>query len=208
MAQFNINWFNTAVIINPNVTGQRVSYRQKSVGGAFTTTGFTPANDLPKTASSSVSPDLLPNIIWEFKVEAICTEGGPTANDNGLQEGLKFSCLVPTLSYTMNTATIVLNTLGLDIHQASFVLHRADDDSVVVGPVTVAKVGTTISYTATGIDDGTEYYWEVIQYAIVNGLEIQSSSQLGVSCYSANFTTTPETCEPITALTSEAIEVI
>jgi len=34
MAQFNLTWYNTAVIINPNATGQRVSHRGKTAGGA------------------------------------------------------------------------------------------------------------------------------------------------------------------------------
>lgn len=208
MAQFNLTWFNTAVIINPNVTGQRVSHRQKSVGGAYSTSGYTPANDLPKTASTSQSPSLADNKVWEFKVEALCTVGGPIANDNGNKEGLKFACLVPSTSQTTTTATITLNVAGLDISQATFILHKDSDDSVVVGPVTVARVGTGITYTATGLTPDTAYYWEFIQYAIVNGSEIASNDvgQLNASCQTAPFSTDEDVCAPITALTSTATE--
>jgi len=208
MAQFNLTWFNTAVVINPNSTGQRVSHRQKSVGGVFTTTGYTPANDLPKTASASQSPILANNIVWEFKVEALCEEGGPTINDNGLQEGLKFACLVPSLSQTTDTATIVLNVAGLDIHQATFILHLDADDSVVSGPTTVARVGNSISHTATGLDPDTEYYWEFIEYAIVDGSEIASNNanQLNASCESVTFETDEDVCVACTDIDSSAEE--
>jgi hypothetical protein len=37
MATFTLTW---TPVITGNVTAQRASYRQKSVGGAFLTTGF------------------------------------------------------------------------------------------------------------------------------------------------------------------------
>lgn len=208
MAQFSLNWYNTALIINPNVTGQKASHRQKSVGGAFSATGYTPANTLTKFVTSVQSPVLADNTVWEFKIEALCTIGGPTANDNGLKEGLKFACLVPTLSQTTTTATIVLNVLNLDITQATFILHKQSDDSVVSGPTTVAKVGNSITHTVTGLDPNTGYYWEFVEYAIVNGSEIASNdvSQLNASCQSVDFTTDLDVCAPITALTSVATE--
>lgn len=208
MAQFNLSWFNTAVIINPNATGQRVSHRQKSVGGAFSTTGYTPANDLPKTASASQSPVLADNIVWEFKVEALCTVGGPTINSNGLVEGLKFACITPNIQKTTNSATITLNVAGLDITQATFITHLTADDSVVAGPTTVARVGTAIQHTVTGLDPDTEYYFEIILYAIVNGSEIASNdvNQLNASCFSDDFQTDEDTCEPCTAITAVATE--
>lgn len=209
MAQFNLNWFNTAVIINPNATGQRAAHRLKSLGGTFSSSGYTPANDLPKTASSVQSPVLDNNKVWEFKVDALCTIGGPTTNDNGLFEGLGFACLIPSLSNTTDTATIVLNVPGLDINQATFILHLASDDSIVSGPTTVARVGTAISHTVTGISPDTEYYWEFIQYAIVNGTEVASNDteQLNVSCFSDNIQTDEDVCAPITAITVIAEEV-
>lgn len=209
MAQINLTWFNTAVIVNPNVTGQRVSHRQKSVGGAFITTGYTPANDLPKTASASQSPVLADNRVWEFKVEAICTEGGPTINDNGLQEALKFACLTPVVSaITASSATITLNVTGLDITQATFIIHLASDDTVVAGPTTVARVGNSITYNATGLDDDEDYYIETILYAIVNGSQIQSNDadQLDDSCISADFSTIPAICAPCTDIDATVIE--
>ena len=209
MAQFNLVWFNTAVIINPNSSGQKVSHRQKSIGGAYFSTGYTPVNNLPKTASTIQSPVLANNIVWEFKVECLCTEGGPTINDNGNQEGLKFSCLTPSLSYTTNSATIVLNVTGLDITSATFTLKKVSDNSVVSGPTTVARVGAGISHTVMGLNPGTGYYWEYIMYAIVNGSQIQSNdaNQINASCFSVNFTTNEDVCPPVTNANITSIDI-
>lgn len=209
MAQFELNWFNAAVLISPNAISQRALYRQKSVGGAFISTGFTPANDLPKTASQTLSPDLAENVIWEFKVQAICTEGGPTDNDNGIIELLEFECLTPILSQDVDSATITLNVLGLDITKARFTLHFASDNTVADGPTTVNKVGNSISYTATGIDPGTDYYWEIELYSTVGGVEIVSSSldQLGFACQSDVFSTDEDICAPCTDLDVSSIEL-
>lgn len=210
MAQFTLNWFAAPVMVNPNSISQRAVYRQKSVGGAFISTGFTPTNDLPTTTQSTTSPNLGTNRIWEFKVQAICTTGGPTDNNNGIVEGLKFECLTPNIATTtITTATIVLNITGLDITKARFILHKDSDDSIVYGPVIVNPSGSAITTTATGLTPDTVYYWEFILYSTVEGVEIQSSDpgQLGVSCLSANFSTPEDVCLPITALTAEAEEV-
>ncbi len=208
MAQFVLNWFAAPVMVNPNATGQRALYRQKSVGGSFISTGFTPANDLPKTTEQTTSPVLGNNIIWEFKVQALCTVGGPTDNDNGLVEDLEFQCLVPTLTWDQFDATIQLNVAGTDISKAIFTLHLASDDSVVDNSGSVNRIGTIIQYQATGIDADTEYYWRWTMQATVNGVEITSSSvsQLGTFCQSVDFTTNPDVCLPITDITAEAEE--
>lgn len=210
MAQFNLSWFNTAVIINPNAISQRALYRQRLVGGAWISTGFTPANDLPKTASASQSPVLANNIVWEFKVEAICEEGGPTINDNGLQEGLKFACLEPVISnIDVDSATIALNVINTDISSATFILHKAADDVVVAGPTTIARVSNSITWNVTGLDPETNYYVETILYAIVNGAQIASNDadQLNASCISEDFVTPADTCAPVTAADITSIDI-
>jgi hypothetical protein len=208
MAQFQLNWFNAAVLVNANALVQRASYRQKSVGGSFITAGFTPANDLPKTAVTTTSPVLAENVIWEFNTECICTVSGPTINDNGLIEKLKFQCLTPILSNEETTAQAVLNITGLDITKARFTLHLDADDTVAYGPVIVNAVGNSITANATGLDPETEYYWEIELYATVGGVEIISSAvgQLGASCISATFETDADICEPCTAITATVIE--
>lgn len=209
MPQFNLNWFNTAVIISPNALFQRALYRQKSIGGSFISIGFTPSNDLPKTASATISPNLAANVIWQFEVEAICTVGGPTINENGVQEKIAFACLTPSLSQTATTATIVLNITGLDITKARFILHKDSDDSVVSGPTIVNPSGSAISLNVTGLTAETVYYWEVELYSTTNGVEVISSTldQLGSSCQSMTFETDEDVCNPITSLNVSSIEL-
>lgn len=209
MAQFNLSWFNTAVITNSNATGQRVSHRQKSVGGAYITAGYTPANDLPTTASNIQSPVLANNVIWEFKVECLCQVGGPIPNNNGNREGLKFACITPSLSWSTNTGTIVLNVAGLDITSATFILRRLDNDVIQYGPTNIARVGNSISTTATGLDPDESYYWEIIMYATVNGVQIASNdvNQLNDSCFSGEFKTDEDVCGPITDMDASVVEL-
>ena len=210
MAQFNIAWSNAAVIINTNANGQRVSHRQKSVGGIYSTSGYTPTNDLPKTASASQSPVLTNNIVWEFKVEALCDEGGPIPNNNGNIEGLKFSCLEPVISnLDTDSATIALNVLNTDITSAMFVLHKQVDDVIVSGPTNIARVGNSITWNVTGLVPDTPYYVETILYATVNGSQIASNdaNQLNASCISLDFETLPDECEACTDLDISSIDI-
>lgn len=209
MAQFPLVWFNTAVIINPNAISQRALYRQKSVGGAFISTGFTPANDLPTTATNVTSPVLADNIVWEFKVQCICTVGGPTDNNNGIVEGIDFACIAPVFSsITSTTATATLNVTGLDITKARFVVKRLADDVIVSGPTIVNRVGNSITLNMTGLVAGTEYYLDVEYYATVNGVEVISSNvaYIGTVCVSASFETAEELCAPCTEIEATVIE--
>lgn len=209
MAQFNLTWINTVLLINPNVTAQRALYRQKSIGGAFINTGFTPSNDLPVTASAVSSPVLADNRIWEFKIQAICTVGGPTDNQNGIQEGLKFACIQPIVSASITTAQAVLNVANTDIIKARFTVHRDDNNAVAFGPVTVNRVGNSITANATGLSGSTDYYWETELYTTVNGVEVISSALppvgLGVSCISNTFTTDDAICDPLTDIDVSAV---
>lgn len=208
MPQFVLNWYAAPVMVNPNSIGQRASYRQKAVGGSFITTGFTPSNDLNIVAQTITSPNLAANKIWEFKVEALCTSGGPTINNNGIQEALKFACISPTLSSTTTTVTAQLNITGLDITKAQFTLHKVSDNSTTYGPVTNTPSGSIIQAVATGQTPDTAFYWEIILYTTLNGVEIASNttSQLNSSCLSANISTIPDACVPITDITAIAIE--
>ena len=209
MIQFTLNWFNGAVIANPNSINQVALYRQKSVGGAWLSTGFTPANNLPITAVTTTSPLVSENKIWEFKVQNICTVGGPIDNNNGIIEQLHFQCITPVLSFTQTTATAVLNVLGLDITKARFTLHKVSDDSVVFGPTIVLPVGNSITCLATGLTGSTGYYWEIDLYSTVNGAEIHSfnTDQLNSPCVSIDFITDASICSPITDLDATSIDI-
>ncbi len=192
-AQFQLNWDNTAALANANAIGQRAIYRQKAVGGSFISTGFTPANDLPTSANTTNSPVLFTNKIYEFKVQVICTAGGPTDNENGIQEALKFECLDMSNMNSLSgvgTVTITVDCSGTDITKGRFKLIKNLDDSVIDGPDIIDRVGTTLTYTASGLIDEFTYHFELELYATVNGVEIISSDagQLNANCIGPDYT--------------------
>lgn len=175
MAQFNYAWDNTEVNASSNSTGQIAYYRKKG-DIPWISAGFTPANPMAKSVSAALSPaGLLNNNIYQFKVEATCTVNGPTINDNGVQEQIFFACISPTITPDDESVQAVLNVASTDITKARFVLKLSADDSII-NTQTVNRVGTTVTATVTGLDSGTEYYFEVELYAVVDGEEVISSS--------------------------------
>ena len=74
MATLTLTWTPNITV---NVINQRAYYRRKTTGGAFLTTGFSPSNDLSTAASTTDKGSLLDNVVYEFKVANICTDGGP-----------------------------------------------------------------------------------------------------------------------------------
>lgn len=203
MAQFTLAWDNTSLLSNTNATGQRASYRQKKVGGLFQVNGFTPTNDLPKTATTSDSPILLDNIVYEFKVEALCSAGGPTANDNGIIEQLVFVCITPTKSATHNSATIEVNVVDTDIVKVEFSLKRSSDNSVV-STATVNVISGLATRTVNGLTPITSYYWEYKLIANVANVETASTV-----CGPHLFTTIPDpVCNPVVSLSIHSVEII
>lgn len=197
MANFILNWDNTAVLAEPNAIAQRALYRRKDVGGSFISSGFTPINDLPKSAITTTSPNLLNNVVYEFKIQAICTENGPTDNDNGIQEQIKFACITPNVSATDVASTITIDVTNLNITKARFTLRLASDNSLVAQS-TVLAAGGFITKTQTGLTASTGYYWQVELYATVNGIEVISSSPsyLNTVCGPYNFSTEEPTSCP------------
>lgn len=174
MALLTLNWDNTLVLASANATGQRASKRIKSVGGAFSTLGFNPANDLLKTAvTTDATVDA--NKVYEFMIQAICISGGPTMNTNGLQEGIVFQCIEPSFDETNTTIDVVVNLAGLDITKIRVRLKKQSDDSLV-GTVTANKIGTIATASFSGLTASTDYYVEIELYATVNGVEVISSA--------------------------------
>lgn len=175
--QFTLNWDNTTVVISGNSTGQIASYRKKITGGAFLTTGFTPANTLAAVVNSVVSPNTLDeNCIYEFKVETQCTINGPAINSNGIIEQIAFNCTDSDTTETDVASTIVLNVAGTDIIKARFTLKLVSDGSIISGPNIVARVGNSITGTAIGLTPETGYRWEFELYAMINGVLVISSN--------------------------------
>lgn len=181
MANFTLTW---TPVITGNVTAQRASYRQKSVGGVFLTTGFSPSNDLSTAATTTDHGSLTDNTIYEFKISNVCTTGGPTDNSNGVIEQIVFACISPSIGQTTTTATASYTGLPTDITKVRFTLRKTSDNSLVSGPTTVTVVGAAASATATGLTASTAYYFQTEFFTTINGVEVVSSgaSYLNAVC--------------------------
>lgn len=198
MAVFTLNWDNTLTLASPNTLAQRASYRRKDVGGAWITAGFTPANDMLKTAITALSPDLLVNVLYEFRVQAICTTNGPTTNSNGIREQIIFACIAPATSQSDVAATASISTVGLNITKVRFTLRKTSDNSIVGGPTTITVAGDLAQTTVTGLTASTSYYWQIELLATVNGVEVVSSAidYLNAVCGPYSVTTAaPAACQ-------------
>ena len=211
MAQFTLSWNNTAVNANPNATAQTALYRGKTAGGAFSSMGFTPSNNMAKSVNSALSPVVSNNIVYEFKVQSVCSVNGPTDNDNGLQEAMQFECILPTLTKSETTATATISVTGLDITRALFTLRRASDNVLISGATQVDRIGNSIAHTVTGLTGNVGYYWQIELIALVKGVQSISSDvvNLGAPCGPYAVTTdAPAVCNPITAITVSSIEIV
>lgn len=183
MAIFHCSWDNTTIANNSNVIYQRLSWREKSVGGAFNTTSIIPTNDLDKTVSSVDFVSASYNKVYEFILEVFCSLGGSTQNSNGIVEKISFDCITPTLSPDTSLINFSLNVINTDITKARIVL-KLQSDNTVITTQTVNRVGNLIDYAFNGLTSSTGYYFEVELYATVNGVEVVSSdvAYLGEVC--------------------------
>jgi hypothetical protein len=209
-AQFTLLWSNADALASSNATAFRALYRYKTVGGSFLSTGFTPANNMVKSVTTTDSPALNDNVVIEFKLQTICTVSGPTDNDNGVQEQISFVCIAPTLTNAYNQSQLVLDLTGTDITKARLTLRKSSDNSIILAATTVNRSGTTITYTKTGLTGSTSYYWQVELIANVNSVDVYSSSleYKGLPCSPYSFTTDAAPgCSPITAITVTSIEI-
>ena len=209
MAQFTLNWDNTELLANANVTAQRASYRRKSVGGAYITTGFSPTNNLAKSAITTNSPVLTDNVIYEFILESLCISNGPTPNDNGVREMIGFGCIVPSMVLGDTTAIVTLDATGTDITKARFTLFLLGNP--VKGPIVIIRSIDSIVYNIGGLVQNTSYYLQVELYSTINNIEVISSTVgfIASPCgdYLVHTTVTP-VCNPTTSLTVSSTETL
>lgn len=209
MSQFTLIWNNSALLVSSNALTQTAEYRYRLVGGAYISTGFSPTNPLAKAATTTDSPTLDDNKVIQFKIQTDCTTGGPSDNDNGLQEVINFIEIIPTITKTDTTANITIDATGTDITKARLTLRKASDNSIV-DQIIVNKVSNNIIRPITGLSYSTNYYWQVEFYANVNSIEVLSSapSYNGVVFSPYPFTTNaPAVCDPVTSVTVTSVEV-
>lgn len=164
----SLQWNNSSIDGNPNAISQRISARIKTVGGPFLTTGFSPANPLA-TSVNEVSYTPVENKVYEYKIEALCTVGGPTPF--GPIEGIAFSCIEPSIEPGNSTANISVDATGTDLTKIRFILFLVDDDSEVAS-ITANRVGDAMTANFSGLTPATAYYLKMELFAILNGVEI------------------------------------
>lgn len=179
MATIDLSWDNTAVNASGNTTGQRASKRIKAVGGAWSTSGFVPANDMAKTVNSAVAT-ITGNRVYEFKVEALCVVGGPTINDNGIQEGIVFECIGGAESDggvnsgDLRFRVVDFDTNAPDINFVKFALYDSTNTTLLQTTAALPN-SANIEHTFTGLTPGEVYVVRVIYGALVNGVQTWSS---------------------------------
>lgn len=200
MASFTLSW---TPVITGNVIAQRAYFRQKTVGGAFLTTGFSPANDMGTGVSTTARSGLTDNVVYEFKIANICTIGGPTDNTDGIKEQIQFACVTPTVTKTATTGNCAYTGLPADITKVRFRLRLTADNSSISGPTTVTVVGGAASVNVTSLTPATDYYFETEFFAVVDGIEVVSSAAayLNAVCGPYGFVTDAVVCPAPTGLT-------
>lgn len=205
MAQFLLQWDNADVIGSGNSLNQRASVRRKTPVGAWVTAGFSPANDLATSVISATTPVLLDNVIYQFKIENICTAGGPTLNDNGIREAIQFGCIAPVLVNTDSSSTATVDLTNLDITRIRFILRRLSDNAII-SSTNVTKVGNSAVSSVTGLAPSTDYYWTLELYSIIEGVEVISSDSeyIGNVCGNYGFTTSA----PLACVAPDDFEVV
>lgn len=171
MATFTLNW--TPNIIG-NVTGQRVYRRQKSIGGSFLTTGFTPSNDLSTSANTATIGSMVNNVIYEFQVANLCTTGGPTFHDT-IQEGIKFTCLGLSISPGTDPTTqinVESNTSGTDIQTITVNIIETISGNLIETKTLAATGSTTMTFS--GLQSNMSYSFTYSYTATINGVSVSS----------------------------------
>lgn len=195
MANFNLTWTPN---ITANVTAQRAYYRQRSIGGSYITTGFSPANDISTSVTATAINGLSDNVVYQFQIANICTTGGPTFNNNGVQEGIKFSCIAPTATEAGTSVTGVVSSIPTDITKIRFSLYDSSVSTLLQGPIDVVVSGASASHVFTGLTNSTTYIIRTELIAVVNGTEVISSC--GIASQVSITTSAPSACPAPTNL--------
>lgn len=167
-ANFNISW--TAGVTS-NTTAQRVYYRQKSIGGAYITTGFIPPNDLPINATSTTINNLSFNRVYEFLVANICSESEQPIYSAKVEK-INFECLgvydIQSETYSIIFYAII-NTANVDINKVKLSISGFPDKTFDV-------VNGSNPLIFDGLTPDTAYVLQVRYGAIVNGVQIYDTN--------------------------------
>ncbi len=177
-----LEWSNTnfSLVANPNALSQTAMIRQRSLAGAWITTGFIPANNIDKNLNSTVSTTTFAqtaNTVIQFKVQTNCLVNGPVDNSNGIVENIRFSCVIPVIEPDVTEAELSVDLSAYtanDITKVRFTVRNSATD--VIAYQATDNSGPIFTTTATGLVTATGYYVQIEFYATVNGEEVISSA--------------------------------
>lgn len=207
---FIFDWDNTNVATNENVISQKLSFRYKLSLGAWLTGGFLPTNDINKTINHATNTNLSSNRIYQFKLDTICQEGGPTINNNFEQEQITFQCIEPSYSvisygFQGNTAITATLQVGPDITGGTWVNRRLADDTTIGNPqffsAPVAGVISQFMFVPVNVP----FYTQAFYTATLHGVTIHSNDPeyLNAWCSTSVFTVPPEGSPTTTTTTTQ-----
>lgn len=185
LGHLQLNWVSGGSL---NSTGQIAKKRIKGAS-VWDTTGFSPINTLSSTATTTMANVDLNNV-YEFQIDNQCVIGG--IGSSNIYEGIVFNCTTSNAETDIDMSTINVNTgfsLPLSITKIRFTLKKTSDNSVVYGPAIVNVIAGGASTTATGLLSATDYYWTYDLYAVVNGVEVNSSQSPYNQTCTLNITT-------------------
>lgn len=182
MASATINW----TPAGGSSTGQRIEYRQKTVGGSWTAHAT-----VSSTTNTATVNSLTDNVIYEFRIVNLCS-GGEIASTN--IEAVKLNCVTRTISTTSNSATVSFPHLGGDVSKYTVKIKTASSVLITsvdkLGPFTT---GGTVSHTFTGLSASTSYIIDVSIYA---------GTFSNVSCSQTDILTSGGTCAAPTSVSA------
>lgn len=205
MADFKLKWDVTDLIGNANALYQTAYYRPRSNGSQpWLSTGFFPSNPLPVSVNETTISSLLSNIVYQFKVESSCADGGPMINDNGVIEKIEFSCITPNITVTETTANVTIDLNGTDITKVRLFLKDSITGELIIPSEIVYPFSSIVSKEYVGLTPGKNYFIQTELIATVNNVDV--TSQL---CSPYSFTTIAlPVCNSPISVTVESIEIL
>lgn len=192
MAALTLTWDNTNILANPNVVAVRALWRLKIIGGTFYTTGFSPANDLSPLLNTVDFTGFTVNKLYEFKVQSICSAGGPTDNTNGIEQGIVFGCILPVLESTNHSVTVDIDVTGTEIAGADITLKKQSDNSEIETTGAIDAVANHVNFVFdSGVVANTGYYVEIMLYTLINDMKVFIDVACGGNVTGYQITTLP-----------------
>lgn len=150
MATANLEW-----VAGGGGGAQDVSYKRRQ------DSGWTPAaTGLSPTATTLAVPNLLDNVIYDFRVENKCSGGASTFSP--VISNAFIGC--PVVSPSAGSTTVSFSFIPLSGDVSRYVVDLLEGANVVDTKVINAPFGSSVSGTFTGKPSNTNFYLRVTVY--------------------------------------------